>query len=345
MRKPYLICQLGIMALLAVAFQSCKKENGIDNDTVLKKPYGLFIGTDQGALLNTSNGTDYKTIFPPDGYPSRAIVTSGMNIIWAKANLHLSENNGKNFNPTYYYVNAYFDPTNPYFPAQQVILSARNQNRVYVASYDPGARGIALSDDNGKTWNAETLFDIGIANTLYTSFTQQANGLIYTHNSLNDSIYQKDDRNDSWTHRPYVSGLPTDFHNFYLSHVANTLVLVDQWGNEGAYYSNDSGKNWTKYAGLPKQFLYAAYAPFEETLLIGTDSMGIYRLQAGAFVPSNNGLETNTTVYSIVAKEDIYKNDVSKRYVYIATNKGIYRSEDMGLNWDLIKEGSFVAVY
>jgi hypothetical protein len=73
--------------------------------------------------------------------------------------------------------------------------------------------------------------------------------------------------------------------------------------------------------------------------------MGIYRLQGGVFVPSNNGLESRTSVFAITAKDDIFKNEATKRYVYIATDKGIYRSEDLGQNWALVKEGDYRAIY
>jgi hypothetical protein len=97
--------------------------------------------------------------------------------------------------------------------------------------------------------------------------------------------------------------------------------------------------------GLPKHILYCTYAPFDQTILVGTDSMGVYRWDGTNFVPSNAGLQDNTVVYSFAAKEDVYKNGVSKKYVYAATNKGLYRSEDYGVNWTLALPGSFVALY
>src|SRR5690606_17055033 len=101
------------------AFQSCKKSNGIDNNSVIKKPYALYVGANSGDLLNTNDGEKYKTIFAADKYPYRAIVTSGENIVFVKANVHVSENNGRNFNPTY----TGFATPSYIAPWQQMILN------------------------------------------------------------------------------------------------------------------------------------------------------------------------------------------------------------------------------
>ncbi len=341
MRKSYLLYKMSVIALIAVGLQSCKKENGIDNDTVVKKPYGLYVGEEDGSLLNTNDGQAYKTIFPPDGFASRALTTSGNNIIWAKANVHLSEDNGKNFNPTYFLTNAFYLGIRPYIPWQQIILDVPSHDRVYICSSE--GKGIALSIDHGKTWKPDTLWDDGISNTIITSLTQLKNGSLFAHNLSDNSVYKRDNKDDRWTKIETTTALTPGI--YYLSHFNNTLVATDIAGVSGAFFSNDEGRNWTAYTGLPNRLLYTTATPFDQTLLVGTDSQGVYRLDNGQFVPSNNGLETYTTVYAILGKDDIYKNNATKRYVYMATNKGLYRSEDLGQNWVLVKEGSYVALY
>lgn len=338
MRKSYLFYNLALATLFIIAFQSCKKENGIDNDSVIKKPYGLYLGDSQGALLNTNDGVNYKTIFPPDGYPMRAIITSGYNALFIKSNVHLSVNNGGNFDSTYSF-------TNPFTPWQPMILDVPNHQRVYLISVDPASKGIVLSDDNGKRWVVDTSWDDNTAGGNITSFAQLKSGeALYAHGSIGDSIYKRDNKLDKWTNIVPTTPLPAS-GIFYLGHYNNTLTATDITGVSGMYGSNNDGKDWFPYFGLPKRVLYATNAPFEQTLLVGTDSMGVYRLQNGVFVPSNNGLENYTTVFAIAGKDDIYKNDATKRYVYIATDKGLYRSEDLGQNWTLVKEGFFKALY
>jgi hypothetical protein len=330
MRRFDLINRVAIVALFAVAFVSCKKENGIDNETVVKKPYGLYIGDYLGGMLSTNDGDVYKTIFPQDGFPIRAITTVNSNALFIKANVHLSRDNGLNFNPVYF-------SARPTATWQQMVLNVPSHGRVYVSSIDPVSQGIAFSEDSGRIWRAEDQWGPGVLAGGIASFTQLKNGTVYSASA--DSLYKRPGRDDKWTHVNPTSGLPSG--TLYISHFNDELVAT---GVNGVHHSTD-GINWAQYTGLPGTYYRATYAPFEQTLLVGTDSMGIYRLEGNAFVPANNGLETKTTVFGIIGKENIFKNEVSKKYVYIATDKGIYRSEDMGHNWTMVLEGRFVSIY
>ena len=335
MRRYFLLYRLSLVLLTIAALQSCKKENGIDNNSVIKKPYSLYVGANNGALLNTNDGTDYRTIFPADNYAARAIVTYGMNVIFIKGNVHLSVNNS-NFNPKYFFAN-------PLPQWQPMILSVPSHKRIYLSSVDPGTRGIVYSEDSGMTWKNDAGWDNFIEGGNVTSFTQMKNGTLFAFNDTKDSLYQRDAVGDAWSLVGRNIQQPSG--TLYLGHFNNTLTMTDYSGATGVQYSNDSGKLWTPYTGLPPRKLYASFAPFEKVLLVGTDSMGVYRLENNKFVPSNNGLETNTSVYGIVGKDDIYKNEVKKEYIYIATDKGLYRSEDLGYSWARVLEGNFRTVY
>jgi hypothetical protein len=337
MQRYNQLYKLAFAFLALTATQSCKKSNGIDNNTVIKKPYGLYIGANNGELLNTSDGLNYKTVFGVDRYAYRAIVTSGNNVMFVKANLHLSENNGQNFNPVYKSF------INPFAFWQSLILNSESHGRIYLSSIDPATRGVVYSEDNGLKWKPDGKWDAGALGGGISSFAQLKNGALFAFSDNNDSLYLRDNKDDDWSHYPQTKQQPSG--TSYLSSFNNTLLLTDLSGAQGVQYSNDSGKTWTKYTGLPLAALHATGAPFGSVLLVGTDSMGIYRLENGVFKASNNGLETHTTVYSIAGKEDIYKNGFQKRYIYIATDKGLYRSEDLGFSWALVLEGDYGAVY
>lgn len=340
MRKYYQFYKLALGLFAVAAMQSCKKSNGIDNNTVIKKPYGLYIGTNSGDLLKSNDGLNYQTIFGVDRFPYRAIITSGpTNVVIVKANVHLSENEGHNFNSTY----TQFAPPFPSAPWQSIILNVTNHGRIYFSSTDPASKGVVYSEDNGKKWKIDDLWDDGATGGNITSFAQLKNGPLFTFNDKDDSLYMKDSKDDAWTLYPKNVKLPTGMS--YLSRFNNTLLLTDYTGANGVHYSNDSGKNWTKYVGLPLRPLLCTHAPFDRVLLVGTDSMGVYRLENDKFVPSNNGLETHTKVYAIAGKEDVYKNGFEKKYIYIATNKGLYRSEDLGFSWALVLDGDYGALY
>jgi len=336
MKRNILLHTLTLGVVFSLALQSCKKENGIDNDTVVKRPYGLYITDIGGQLIQTTNGDSFKTIFPPESYPAKALVYSSGGIFWMKARLHVSRDNGMNFNPA-----TTLSPIiAPGTPWQTMLLSALDQKRVYVA--DQRGRGVYFTEDDGKNWFEDGEWDEGIVGGGINSFTQLKSGTIYAYSNANDSIYKKDNKTDKWTWLQQTKALPFGA-TYYLSHFNNTLLATNADGN-GIFYSND-GQSWEPYLGLPNRKLYTTVAPFDETLLVGTDSMGVYRFQSGQFVPSNNGLGVSTTVYGIAGKDNIYKNGARKHYIYLATSNGLFRSEDLGQNWVSVKEGNYVGVY
>jgi len=134
---------------------------------------------------------------------------------------------------------------------------------------------------------------------------------------------------------------------FTIGHYNNTLVAIDYSGLQGAWYSNDTGKTWAQYSGLPNRPLLSVASPFNQVLLVGTDSAGIYRLDGNTntFVAANSGLTSNMVVKGITGKNNLYVNGNSQSYIYIATNQGIYRSVDNGSNWIHMFNGDFVAIY
>ncbi len=135
---------------------------------------------------------------------------------------------------------------------------------------------------------------------------------------------------------------------FTLGHYNNRLIAIDQMCYNGAWYSDDTGRTWSKYPGLPANIpLLCIASPFEQVCLIGTYGAGLYILNVNtqSFQQNNNGLGKNLIVRSIAFKENIYKNGVKKRYIYLATSNGIYQSSDDGINWVMTIPGNYVSVY
>jgi len=321
-----------VAAFGALCLQSCRKENGIDNNNVIRTPYSLFYGDSEGGVERTNDGTSYKRIFPYDGIPVRAIVTSGNNLLFVKVNAHLSLDNGENFNPTEFNVSGSAAD-------QSIILDVTSHGRLYLASnYGDGIR---YSEDHGVTWKTDTNWDPTILNFKYpSSLAQLKGGDLFAYSNVTDRLFKRTSKDDSWK-EVIMNGLPSG--NYFISRLNDALIASDVAG--GVYFSLNKGINWLPYSGLSSsETVNATYAPFDQTLLVGT-SNGIYRLVSGTFVASNNGLEQGSQVYSIVAKADTYKNEVIKQYVYIGTSTGLYRSEDLGQNWIMVKDGDIRRVY
>jgi hypothetical protein len=146
---------------------------------------------------------------------------------------------------------------------------------------------------------------------------------------------------------PPYSASPTPGY-FSLGHFNNRLIAIDNMCTNGAWYSDDMGRNWKQFTGLPTNVpLLCVASPFDQTCLIGTDSAGLYmlNLNTNTFELNVNGLGSHLKVRSIAFKENIYKNNTAQQYVYIATDQGIYQSTDAGHNWVKTITGNFVALY
>lgn len=333
--------RLLLMAAIACTIQSCKKKDDINNDGILKKPFSLYAGAQNGSLYLVNSVDTGSLMFPIDGAAVSALLTTGTNVLMAKQNLFISQNNGRNFSLAYDKMYSIFQGFPIYVPGQAAMLDAKGYDRVYLCSIE--GRGIVYSQDNGKTWTPDAGWDNGVSGGGISSLAQTKGGAVFAHNIFTDSIYRKDNRDDNWTWVQPGNGLPSS-GGFMLSNYNNVLLAVDVTGINGILYSAD-GANWSPYTGLPNRPIYAATAPFDQRLLVGTDSMGIYRLEGSVFVPANNGLETGTTVYGFAGKDDIFKNETRRAFIYAATNKGLYRSQDGGLNWVRVKTGKFTSIY
>lgn len=342
MQKGFLPSVLLASLISLTALQGCKKESalGIDNDKVVKTPYSFYAANSEGWLINTNDGETFSSIFPPDGYAPSAILTAGKNLLFLKQNLHMSTNNGKNFNPVFTNVKK--------FPWQSSIYYCMGQDRVYTTSN--AGNGIALSSDKGQSFQEDVNWDAGIPPVFeISSFAALGDNIMFAYSNVNNVTFRKDNANANW--RPVTAeGLfPVDGPGYYLSSNSTTLFLTDYAGLGGVWYTEDQGVHWFRFGqgALPfnRHWNCAASPIGGQSFLVGTDSAGVYRVQNGTFVASNVGLEKNMSVYSMAVKKNIYKNDVTRTYVFIGTNKGIYRSEDYGETWDKMTTGSFDGKY
>ena len=58
--------------------------------------------------------------------------------------------------------------------------------------------------------------------------------------------------------------------------------------------------------------------------------------------------EYNEPIETLTKKQthnNIYKNEAVRDYVFAATSKGLYRSDDLGQNWIKVRDGNYITVY
>ena len=380
MRKSSLYC-IGIILAVVTGLHSCKKVNGIDNNQILETPYSLFFSDTAGAVYSSNDGKNHTAIFTADGTPCRAICNSGSNILLVKNNVYVSTNNGANFSQSYLNAQSFtaIDCNNQVVKLNQsMILNIPSWSRVYVASNSPSPfnyLGLAFSFTGGlfKSWENFDSYDttgsigVGALPVSTVSFTRLTSGAVAAL-AIEDpyvpggtiyyrNFYKTDTPGrDQWKETTGGSkGAPRDMSGtplpqsgfFSLGHINNRLIAIDGTCINGAYFSDDTGRTWTQYTGIPTTIsLLSICSPFEETCLIGS-SNGLYVLNnnTGSFALNNNGLTAGIRVNGITYKENVFKNGVIQKFVYLATNHGIYQSQDGGNNWVMTIPGNFTTIY
>ena len=361
------------ICLLVTIYGCLKTSNGLNNNSIIETPYYLFFSDSVGAIYNTCDGIKInKLSLSPDGKPCRALCISGNNILFAKDDLYVSDNFGVNYNHSYDSLRSIHTTAINGLPMninQSIIVDVPQWHSVYTVTNDPGTNnwlGVAYNYRHGATgyWTTDSYYDTATA-TMPTSMPVKLSTLtllksntLCGYDPFQNRYFYKKDTLYGWDESTYnfaAGGAPTappaldTTNSFYTyGHYNNELIAIDTKGLKGASFSDDLGATWTPFTGLPAHTpLLCINSPFEELCLIGTDSMGVYILNANthAFQPSNNGLPTNAVVYGIAGKQNLYKNGVTQRYIYLATNKGLYQSKDNGLDWILVMPGKFTAIY
>ncbi len=348
MRKSYLFYKLTAIALLALAFQSCKKNQGVDNNNEVQTPYSLYYSDSAGNLLHTNSGDVQDTVvFPADGYPSRALYVLDSNILWIKKGMFYSNNNGTNFNPTYLETGHL---PNSYSYNQSMMLHAQDQGRIYICTNDD--HGVAYSEESGNpgTWKDDGNWDPGITNlgqVTISSLTELDNGTIVGYDILHNRSFKKDNATGTWvetTNTDTLQQLP-DTSSWTIWHVANTVIAIDSTSYNGLYFSDNAGNTWHQTNTMELRNTRCFYvAVIFNQVLLGTEK-GVYRLVGSDFVSSNNGVDNNVRVRGFAGKEIVYKTGEVKQYIYMTCTKGLFRSVDQGHNWEKVRSGNLINIW
>jgi hypothetical protein len=306
----------------------------------------------------------------------------------AKRNIYVSVNDGTNFNHAYDSLqsisrracNGLAIDLN-----QSMMIDIPRWNLIYSVTsivHNPGAGivdylGAEFSNNHGirGSWGTDGSYDThgrtGAMPVRMMSYTMLTSDVLCALALDPDNIhfrnFYKSDTNKPWIETTAAGSgslgfgysdstgialppttLVPDTGFFTLGHINNRLIAIDEHCYNGAWHSDDTGRTWIKYSGLPANTpLLCIAAPFEQIALIGTYGAGLYVLNqtTQTWQPNNNGLGSNLIVRSITAKQNYYKNGTTKKFIYLATSNGIYQSTDNGLNWIRTIPGNYVAIY
>jgi hypothetical protein len=347
MKVNYLkkISRIWIWAMLfGIAFAGCQKYNHIDNGGTVKVPYTLYIGGFHGTMHKTNDGLYYNTLFHTDNAIVRQVMIADSVVCNLKRNFYFSDDDGKYFELSNNHCIDPIDSFNNYFYPNNAIYDFTTGN-VYLTT----RLGMEFSTNLGRTfapmnsWAAGT--NLPAATDTMTSLTQLRNGICY---AMIDSTKQyKKDPGGQWSSvtQDGTADLPRDNQpaQWYVSHAGDTLFAIDHKGAFGVYYSLDVGTTWTACSGNPKskRILFGNQAVGNGYFYIGYDSAGLYRLTGTTFAKVGTGIPWYAKVGYVEGKDITYRTGVTKNYLYASTNVGLYWSKDGGLNWELVKIGSF----
>jgi hypothetical protein len=275
--------------------------------------------------------------------------------------MFMSGDNGKNFNSNFIYTPTYH--TQSVYPEywfdlnQSMFINLPSWNHAYVASNDPASNNIIGASGNAvegypQFWYPEEYYDTDQItnphNISITSFTALKGDVLVGYDAVHMRIFTRDKVEARWRESMPVTGLSATPSWYSIGHLNNRLFAIDNYGATGIFASDDKGVNWYAVSGAPLSVPYTCVsAPFEEVCLVGTYKQGIYIFNpnTGVFMPSSNGLHGNAIVRNIAFKEMIYKNGNKDKYIFAATDKGIYISRDNGANWVKSIPGNYYTVY
>lgn len=348
MRRISTVYTWACVALAAFAFQGCRTEN-LDANNIITKPYTLYFADSNGVIYHTNDGERISVKRGPDGVEIGTLETAGNNLLMCYTNgtiLHVAEVSkytNVNFNQS-------FIAVHPLSFGQSRVLNANKfadgvKNRVYVA----GA-GVYYNDSNGtdgSRWLKDESDPIKNANVnSITSYARLDNGKVIGYDDVSRRLISKADASAPWIVHP-GSGLPgAGSGRLAIINKGNDIIAY-AYGNDpaarGFWRSTDDGQTFAALPQLPDTpFITAATGTFGKVLIACTRDRGIFRLSGDQdkWEYSSFGLDAGTRVYAIVAKDNMYKNDAEKVFVFIATSTGIYRSDDQGQNWIKIFQSS-----
>lgn len=363
MRRLNIGYSLVLVTMLGALFQSCvPRTEGPDNLNVITKPYSLHFADTFGLIQSTYDGERFDVLNATQGLPVEALWTSDKYILMKMANNSIlfvddaGAGSTNNFNSAY-------KTLNPNAFGQTMLINLIDYNdsgkkkmdRIYIAS-DAGT-GVAYNDSAGEygtTWYSVT--DTALSGGKVTSYAKLDSKVVIAFDHVSRRVWAKTDLATEWHSRGGV-GLPAAGTGpmFIISQKNDIYAVLINGASptdRGVWRSTDEGNTFSKLPDLPNNIadITCAAAPFGKVLIVCTRDNGIWRFSGQGTWEYTFGLKTNTHVYGITSKSNLFKNQKAGEYVFVATSEGIYRSDDLGQNWVRLEnvpgaERRFVAIH
>lgn len=262
--------------------------------------------SETGIFKSTNNGQNWI------GF-NNGLLNSKMNCLYSKENIIIAGNSSGAFNTT----NTedawtqFFTGTNPNLDVAKLAIK---DNYIFAGTGN-GSGEFFVSSNQGLNWNHIQTFYLPI------------NNLVVSGNSVYfspiDFIYQSTDNGQNWS----VIG------NFVLWHIhsfvvsgSNIYICYGQGGGFGIFKSTNNGADWTQLNTFQAQSFalngdYVYAGGFNGSITISSDN-------GSSWIQSNLGTNSNVKQLLVVGND-----------LYAATDAGVFKSINNGIDWIQINTG------
>lgn len=351
--KAYII---GCGALVVASLVGCQtRTENIVNLNVITKPYSLQFSDTSGEIYSTNDGELIYPLRTSGTGPIEALGTTGnsrLMVPTSKSFLFVDdagEGQNTNFNPVYGNINSSAFGNSMFINLPGYVDSgAVVKDRIYIASSE--GRGIAYNDYNAQKDSVWFLVpdDALPASGSITSFAKLDNGTVIAFDDVSRKVYRKPDLGTKWQ-AAKSTGLPSaGAGRMYIVNQANNILAIKTGDatDNNIWRSTDGGDNFSMLPALGVDDMTCAIAAFDKVIVAGTRENGIFRLSGqNKWEQSTNGLVEGIRINAITYKTNKFKGEKEGQYIFIATNKGVFRSDDLGQSWINMESPSITGVF
>jgi hypothetical protein len=332
---------IGLFCLSTCFFSCGTKNNPIDNSSTITLPYVLWAGTENGQIYKTNNGQSF------DRYVN--ISSAFMNSIWSVDTnlLYITTKAvvGKGTVPAEKFFGTLITTFNPVWRNNSININSFQNSAAYNTSRK---KMYVCSRDLDKLYENDSFATIGNWNVCsfptapgnVVSVVCAGDGIDYCIN-INRGIFKRNVGSNNFDPVGTFTGAGTS--EVFLSTYNSTLIANPNTGDKVSF-STDQGNSWNYYTGMPAKKVLMGKQLADGKYYSSADSAGLYRLNGTAFESISGGLPYQARIWDIAMKTNVYRGGASTTTYFLATNLGLFKSENNAEDWVKIRDESFTAL-